>query len=98
MVMSKFMQQGKSGKRKKLLWLSLVLGVAVLILLLTHNCLSTYTPSGKIPPAAERDFSLMAEAWNTIQKFYVDRSAVQPTPLTNGAISGMMNALGDCPA
>jgi len=37
----------------------------------------------------------MAQAWNTIQRQYVDRTAVQPKDLTYGAISGMVDALGD---
>ena len=43
----------------------------------------------------EPDFRLMAEAWKTIQRYYVDPSGVQPTDLTYGAISGMVDALGD---
>ena len=41
------------------------------------------------------DFLLIAEAWNKIQQNYVDQAAEQPKPLTYGAISGMVNALGD---
>ncbi len=41
------------------------------------------------------DFQLITEAWKTIQRVYVDRSAEQTKPLTYGAISGMVNALGD---
>jgi carboxyl-terminal processing protease len=41
------------------------------------------------------DYSLIQEAWNTIDKVYVDRQAVKPTQLTYGAISGMVDALGD---
>jgi carboxyl-terminal processing protease len=53
------------------------------------------TASSKIPADAESDFGLMAEAWNIIQAHYVDRTAVQPTAMTYGAISGMVDALGD---
>lgn len=48
-----------------------------------------------VPANAVSDFRLMADAWNTIQRYYVDRSAVQATNLTYGAISGMVGALGD---
>ncbi len=48
-----------------------------------------------VPPGMAKDFQLLVDAWNTIQQNYVDRSAVQNTPLTYGAISGMVNALGD---
>ncbi len=52
-------------------------------------------PSEKIPSYAEPDFHLLAEAWNTIQRVYVDRTAVKPKEMTYGAISGMVNSLGD---
>jgi carboxyl-terminal processing protease len=39
--------------------------------------------------------NLIIEAWNLIQKNYADQSALKPTDLTYGAISGMVNALGD---
>jgi carboxyl-terminal processing protease len=45
--------------------------------------------------ATEPDFKLMTEAWNIISRNYVDRPAVQPQKLTYGAITGMVNALGD---
>jgi carboxyl-terminal processing protease len=35
------------------------------------------------------------EAWALVQKDYVDRSAVQPQRMTDGAIEGMLNSLGD---
>lgn len=41
------------------------------------------------------DFQLITEAWNQIDRHYVDKSAEQTKPLTYGAISGMVNALGD---
>ena len=37
----------------------------------------------------------MNQAWNTIQKEYVDRSGLDSKDLTYGAISGMVDALGD---
>ncbi len=48
------------------------------------------TPKG---PAA--DSRLLAEAWNNIEKHYVDRAALNPTVLTYVAIGGTVNALGD---
>jgi carboxyl-terminal processing protease len=40
-------------------------------------------------------FRLIGQAWNTIERVYVDRAAVQPRAMTYGAISGMVDALGD---
>jgi len=44
---------------------------------------------------ARPNFLLLSEASNLIHRFYVDRAAENPTALTYGAISGMVNALGD---
>jgi carboxyl-terminal processing protease len=41
------------------------------------------------------DFDLVGEAWKKIDRFYVDHGAVNPQTLTYGAISGMVEALGD---
>ena len=51
--------------------------------------------SAAAPAAAGPDFQLMQAAWQTIQQQYVDRTAVQTQTLTYGAISGMVDALGD---
>ncbi|HTV39985.1 MAG TPA: S41 family peptidase [Candidatus Sulfotelmatobacter sp.] len=48
-----------------------------------------------VPSDAVADFRLIAEAWNTIEHYYVARGAVSQEALTYGAISGMMEALGD---
>lgn len=72
------------------LWVGLVAGV---LLDRRESLVLAQAPS----PAASGtpDFALMTEAWNTIQRVYVDRSAIQTKPLTYGAISGMVDALGD---
>lgn len=49
----------------------------------------------EVPPDATEDFRLMSQAWRIIDRFYVNRSAVKPTVMTYGAISGMTEALGD---
>jgi carboxyl-terminal processing protease len=41
------------------------------------------------------DMRLLGEAWNTIEQEYVGRDALQSKELTYGAISGMVDALGD---
>ncbi len=50
---------------------------------------------GCAPSRQSLDYSLMAQAWNTIENHYVDRSAVKPLPATYGAIGGMVDSLGD---
>jgi carboxyl-terminal processing protease len=51
--------------------------------------------SDSVPASAAAEFRLMAEAWNTIERVYVDRAAVVPGRMTYGAIGGMVSALGD---
>ena len=51
-------------------------------------------PAGPAPVAGP-DFSLIRQAWGIIFREYVDRSALQPKTMTDGAISGMVDALGD---
>jgi carboxyl-terminal processing protease len=60
-----------------------------------RQVLLTSVPAGEVPLSAAGNFRLMAEAWNLITRFYVDRPAVQPQAMTYGAISGMVDALGD---
>ena len=58
------------------------------------HLLVAFSPN-TVPPDAESNFRLMAEAWNTIQRVYVDRNSVKPKLMTYGAIGGMVDALGD---
>jgi carboxyl-terminal processing protease len=48
-----------------------------------------------IPASAAGDFQLMAQAWDIIDKYYVDRPAVRHANMAAGAINGMTEALGD---
>ncbi len=48
-----------------------------------------------LPRGAERDFQLMAQAWNIIHQDYVDRDALKSSVLTHAAIEGMTDSLGD---
>jgi len=52
-------------------------------------------PSTAVPASAQKNFQLMAEAWNAIEQKYVDRPAVEPRTMTYGAIGGMVASLGD---
>jgi carboxyl-terminal processing protease len=56
---------------------------------------SILSPSGTIPRDAEPDFRLIAEAWNEIQRSYVGKKSADPQAMTYGAISGMVDSLGD---
>src|SRR5262245_19742535 len=47
------------------------------------------------PPGLRKTFAPFWEAWDKVQDHYVDRSKVDPQRLTEGAIAGMIAALGD---
>jgi carboxyl-terminal processing protease len=53
------------------------------------------TETISVPAGSATDFQLMVDAWNLIHQNYVDQSAVNDNTLTYGAISGMVDSLGD---
>jgi carboxyl-terminal processing protease len=69
------------------LGLALALGVGAVI----DRCLLL----NGIPSDAGDNFRLMAQAWNLIDHYYVDRAAVRHTAMTYAAISAMTDSLGD---
>ncbi|MFN2166441.1 MAG: S41 family peptidase, partial [Anaerolineae bacterium] len=77
-----------------LIALILATGVAGGVVL-DRQVLSFFAPPANIPSGAEPEFRLMAQAWNTIQDRYVKRAEIEQTDLAYGAISGMMDSLGD---
>jgi len=72
-----------------------VLFGAALMLVLGWQWLGAGLLARGIPPQAQSAFALMDQAWETIQTEYVDRAAIKPKNLTYGALSGMVEALGD---
>jgi carboxyl-terminal processing protease len=40
-------------------------------------------------------FDIFWQAWNLVQRYFVDRKALDPTAMTYGAVRGMVEALGD---
>jgi hypothetical protein len=61
-------------------------GGAILGMVVGCQIIGPFPPSAKIPPAAEGQFRLMGEAWNTIQEVYVGRKTVDSQRITYGAI------------
>jgi carboxyl-terminal processing protease len=54
------------------------------------------TAASALPPASASDkLPLLYEAWNLVLQHYVDRSALDPTRLTYGAIRGLIASLDD---
>ncbi|MEO8428387.1 MAG: PDZ domain-containing protein, partial [Verrucomicrobiota bacterium] len=84
----------KTPRLRYLFALTLVCGLAGGVAFDRH-VLSHFIPTGNVPSNAIPEFRLMAEAWNTIQEFFVGRTALRPRVLTYGAVSGMVKALGD---
>jgi len=72
----------------------LALGLAAGILI-EREILSASKPPAAATPAAAPNWDLVTEAWELIDRTYVDREALQPITLTYGAISGMVDSLGD---
>ncbi|HEY5601056.1 MAG TPA: S41 family peptidase [Patescibacteria group bacterium] len=56
-----------------------------------------FSISSKDPPAQfeKVDFSPFWQVWDVMFEKYIDRSKIDPNVLVNGAISGMVKALGD---
>ncbi len=77
-----------------LLMLTLTIGVGVGIAL-DRDVLVAHAQTATTTASDAPNFQLIQQAWDKINQFYVDRSAIQSQPLTYGAISGMVNALGD---
>ncbi len=77
-----------------LLLVTLALGISAGMELDRH-LLSADTAFARAAPGDKPDFGLINEAWEKIDQFYVDRSAIKSKPLTYGAMSGMVDALGD---
>jgi len=68
----------------------------VLILgLVAGMALDRLDMSGLIRADARSDLRLIRQAWGLIERNYVDHAAAQPRAMTYGAISGMVDALGD---
>jgi carboxyl-terminal processing protease len=76
-------------RRRFLFVLALVLAMGAGVIVDRHLLLSG------IPSDSREDFRLMAQAWDLIDHYYVDRSPERHKAMTYGAINGMVDALGD---
>jgi carboxyl-terminal processing protease len=75
--------------------LSVMLTLTLVLGLCGGMALDQLIPGGLGLFSSSADFRLIPEAWNIIRRVYVDRSAAQPQTMAYGAISGMVDALGD---
>jgi carboxyl-terminal processing protease len=62
---------------------------------LDRQLLLAFDPPKNVPADAVPEFDLLAEAWNLVERDYVDRAVVEPKPMGYGAIGGMVDSLGD---
>jgi len=74
---------------------ALVVGLIAGKLLDQYSRLPLVSTANHTTDPTPPNYSLIRDAWNTINRVYVDRAAIKSTPLTYGAISGMVDALGD---
>jgi carboxyl-terminal processing protease len=78
-----------------LLFLPVFLGVGFAGGVLVDHFLITSTIASASTQSQSNGLELVNQAYQIIQQHYVDRSAVQQTQLEYGAISGMVDSLGD---
>ncbi|HET9016916.1 MAG TPA: S41 family peptidase [Thermomicrobiaceae bacterium] len=90
--------------RRRRTWLRVVAAVVLGVVLVTSGFIGGLAagqstvptvPAGQEPTSAKPVFNVFWQAWTLVQQHYVDRAAVNPTTMTDGAISGMLNSLGD---
>ena len=64
-------------------------------IIIDRRLLSNTTPAVTSSSSSTLDMSLISQALSLIKQHYVDQAAASNTTLTYGAISGMVNSLGD---
>ncbi|HUZ17593.1 MAG TPA: S41 family peptidase [Spirochaetia bacterium] len=74
---------------------ALLIGLVLGVLIDRFERLPSLPIVNQTTDPAPPDFSLIHQAWDIIDRVYVDRAALQQKPLTYGAIAGMVDALGD---
>ncbi|MBX3052836.1 MAG: S41 family peptidase [Caldilineaceae bacterium] len=86
--------------RRLLKWFAITVGLCLVIGLafgagLVSGSTNLLNPCIVRTADQPAQFSTFWQAWNLVQKKFVDRTALDPGPLTYGAIRGMVAALGD---
>ena len=94
----------KNRSTKRRIWFGLIILIVIGILLVgsfsagvwvDRQALAMGSTSVNVPNGTTQSFDLISQAWNIIRDNYVDRANVANTQLTYGAISGMVDSLGD---
>jgi len=76
-------------------YLFLYLAIAFAAGILTDRSGRFIQPYHYVPSGVEKTFAPFWEAWDLVNKRFVNREAVEPTRMTQGAIEGMLASLGD---
>ena len=76
-------------------YLFLYLAIAFAAGILTERSGRFIQPYHYVPSGVEKTFAPFWEAWDLVNKRFVNREAVEPTRMTQGAIEGMLASLGD---
>ena len=75
-----------------------IIAICLVILLLLSGCnlweLSDNS-NPKMPKQLPAEFQTLGEVWSLLDQNYVDHDALNPEKLSQGAINGMLEALGD---
>jgi carboxyl-terminal processing protease len=102
MLVAKDRDHKSSRQRAFLRWIVAMAAVLAILatgvaggIMLDRSVLAAAAPASAIAEADTPEFKLLAEAWNSIEKNYVDHALQQPRDLMYGAISGMVESLND---
>jgi carboxyl-terminal processing protease len=85
----------------RITWIAVLLSFVLMIglsggIILDRKVLAANAAAESSTAVATRpELGLISEAWNVIYQNYVERSTLKPQQLVYGAISGMVDALGD---
>jgi carboxyl-terminal processing protease len=86
------------------IWFGLIILIVISVLLVgsfsagvwvDRQVLAIGSTSVNVPNGTTQSFDLISQAWNIIRDNYVDRANVANKQLAYGAISGMVDSLGD---
>jgi C-terminal processing protease CtpA/Prc len=84
---------------KKTFVLSIVLVLAVMLASLPMiGCDSKFIPSAADQKTLQNlpsQFQIESQAWQKLQQYYVDSKQLDPTKISQGAVRGMVAAVGD---
>jgi carboxyl-terminal processing protease len=84
-------------KNNRPLWIGLGISIAVNLCLIIVVVLYPFLGfhSAYIPQDLPEDFNLMNEAWSIVNNDYIDNDKIDSKEMSEGAVGGMVDALGD---